>query len=345
MRTGIADLPLHYGACPRWLFNKMVLLTQAISRVILEEYGALEFLKRLSNPYFFHALTCVIGFDWNSSGTTTTACGALKQALASNPDLMVCGGKGAASRKTPEELKEDKFGLGEEKISKLARASKLCAKVDNALIQDGYHLYHHTFIHDKDGNWVVIQQGMNDSYARRYLWFSKDVKTFTLEPNNKICCDKVHNSILNMADKICKDAQQTCVDLICDNPFHLLKYFKLPEHHKVLKIDISKRGWEVLKKAYELQPRNYEELIAINGMGPKKIRALALISNLIYGNELSWRDPVKYSYAHGGKDGFPYPVNKKVYDNSIRFLRETLEKTSVSSKLKRQALRGLHKFL
>ena len=354
MRTGTVSLPLHGGKAPRWLFKRMVELAGGISEALIYEYGQDEFLKRLSDPYWFQALSCVLGFDWHSSGTTTTTCGALKMALSpQDHGIAVAGGKGAVSRKAPDEIEKsgEIFSLSSDKIERLKYSSRMSAKVDNSCIQDGYQLYHHCFFLTEKGDWAVVQQGMSADYARRYHWLSDSVKSF-IEPHG-ICCDRKEVKVLDMTANESESCRSASLDLVKDNPEHLRKYLKpskqrmladfetgfgLPPHHPVLDIDISERGMEVLKRAYELQPSNYEELVSLGGMGPKKIRALALISDLVYGSAPSWRDPVKYSFTHGGKDGFPYPVDREVYDNSIRVLRESLDSARLDRKEKYNAL-------
>ena len=363
---GTVDLPLHGGKAPRWLFNRMVRLSGAITDVVIDEFGQKEFLRRITDPHWFQALACTIGFDWHSSGTTTTTCGALKMAL--DPEehgIGVLGGKGNASRKTPEEIMEleDVFSFKSSTFEKMVHTSKLSAKVDNSCVQDDYQLYHHSFFVTEKGDWGVIQQGMKDenSYARRYHWISEIVEEFVNEPHKGICCDRKENDVLNMTSSLSRETREISTDLINDNPDHLKKYFdkkgqttltdfkisdlKMPSHHPVLDMDISERGWNTLKRAYEVQPENYEELISLKGIGPKKIRALALVSDLIYGSKASWKDPVKYSFAHGGKDGTPYPVDKDVYDFSIKNLKDTLEKTDVENKDKKHAIKRLESFL
>ncbi len=362
MRTGTVSLPLHSGKTPRWLFNRMVKLAGGISEALVYEYSQNEFLKRISDPYWFQAFSCVLGFDWHSSGTTTTACGALKVALSPEEHgITVAGGKGAASRKAPEEIDKcgESFSLSSAKIERLKYSSRMAAKVDNSCIQDGYQLYHHCFFFTEKGNWAVVQQGMNDAYARRYHWLSDSISDFISEPHAGICCDKKEEKVLDMTSNESANAREISLDLVKENPKHLRKYFKpakqrlledfesfgLPSHHPVLDIDISERGMEVLKKAYELQPSNYEELVSLKGMGAKKLRALALISELVYGSKPSWEDPVKYSFTHGGKDGFPYPVDKEVYDNSINVLKEALDSAKLERKEKYNAIKRLEEYV
>lgn len=368
-RKGIANLPIHGGHPPRWLFKRMVKLSGAIVEVILEEYGVHEFLERISNPYWFQCFSCVIGFDWHSSGTTTTTCGALRASLnAQDHGIVVLGGKGANSRKTPSQIekKGEFFNLGDKKIDELVRTSKLTAKIDNSCIQDYYTLYQHNFILTEKGDWAVIQQGMdtNTKYARRYHWMSDDLDSYLEDSHSAISCDIKRDSTLNMASKESKEAQKISVDLICDNPDHLKRYFKrrdphqtllsdfgaqpmftMPAHHPVLDMDLSDKEFQVLKNAWEIQPENYEELILLKGIGPKKIRALALISDLIFGEKASWEDPVKYSFAHGGKDGFPYPVDREVYDHSIETVKDALYKAKVDDKNKYDAIKRLNVYM
>ncbi|NIM47133.1 MAG: DUF763 domain-containing protein [Candidatus Aenigmarchaeota archaeon] len=343
MKTGVADLPLHYGSCPRWLFKRMKKLGKAVTEIIVYEFGKDEFLKRISDPFFFQSFSCVLGFDWHSSGVTTTVTGALKEGLKSGElGIVVLGGKGKASRKTPQEIEklEKIFSLSTSKIEKLKIASRLSAKVDNSALQDGFQLYHHSFFVSEEGKWSVIQQGMNPEihYARRYHWLSEKVKSFVVEPHLAICCD-TKGKALNMVAKESEDCRKTSVDLIKDNPKKLKKYLLLDKKH-----EIDLKNFRGLTNAYEFQPKNYEQLILVKGMGPKSIRALALLSKLIYGKEPSWKDPVKFSFAHGGKDGHPYPVNRKTYDKSIEILKTAVENAKIGNKEKMFAIKRLKDF-
>ncbi len=379
-RKGITNLPLHTDHTPRWLWERMVKLSGALTEVILDEYGQDEFLRRISNPYWFQAFSCVIGFDWHSSGTTTTTCGALRASL--DPEkhgIAVLGGKGKNSLKTPYQLEQmgDTFSLSDKLTDNLIKSSKLSAKIDNACIQDSYSLYQHNFFLTENGKWAVVQQGMNtnNKYARRYHWMSTDLDEFFNDPHTGIDCEKKQDSVLNMSSKESKEARSISVDLINDNPDHLRTYFRkdkkqtlltdffdwnndddptgfnnqphftMPKHHPVLDMDLSDKEFEVLKNAYEIQPENYHDLISLKGMGPKKIRALALISDLVYGKKASWEDPVKYSFAHGGKDGFPYPVDKEVYDHSIKTIEDALNQSKLDKKDKLDAIKRLNKHI
>jgi len=349
MKTGVANLPLHGGKCPPWLFKRMKPLAGLISEWIVNEYGTKEFLSRLSDPFFFQAFGNVLGFDWHSSGLTTTVCGALKEALnEANLGIQVCGGKGKVSRKTPSEIEQTQFNLSDGKIEELKRASRLAAKVDNSLIQDGFQLYHHIFVFDEKGRWAVIQQGMNENWARRYHWLGENLNSFVLEPHSAICSDLKKEKVLDMTAKESKEAQKISVDLVKEGSKKVEKYLKelkMPARHEIFPIDLSKRGLKMIEIAKEMNPKNYEELIGIRGIGPKTIRALALISDLIYGAEISWRDPVKYSFAHGGKDGIPYPVNRRVYDESIEILRNALEQSKLGNKELKMAIKRLNFFI
>ncbi|MEO0205726.1 MAG: DUF763 domain-containing protein [candidate division WOR-3 bacterium] len=389
MRTGIADLPLHYGRAPRWLFEKMTKLSRAIIEAIVVEYGPDEFLKRISDPYWFQAFGSVLGFDWHSSGVTTTVCGAMKEGtkdIAFELGLFFCGGKGGTSRKTPKEI--EKIG---EKISKdpthLIYASKLSAKIDNTCVQDGYNLYHHMFMFTKDLKWAVIQQGMGGTSAgeypplikgdkgglfsetedsthlekkqqqtvalqkkgrgtaRRYHWLSLKLNSFVCEPHNAVCCD-ITQPCLNMVAEESEESRRIVTEISKEKPEKIIKetesILKMPSRHPVLKIDINpKYFYKVLLKTYESSPKDFENLLHIEGIGPKTLRALALIGELIYGAKPSFRDPARFSFAHGGKDGFPYPVDRETYNQSISFLESSIRRARLGKTDQLNALRKL----
>lgn len=339
----------------------MVKLGRAASEVIIDEYGKDEFLRRLSNPFFFQSFANVLGWDFHSSGATPVLCGALKQANLQDCGIIITGGKGKTSIKTPDEI--ERFGfdakLSTQRIEKLKYISRLVAKIDNNLIQDQYFLYHHSFIFTENGKWCVIQQGMNtqNKYARRYHWLSDNMQSFVEEPHNAICCDKKKENVLDLTAKESRETRQTSLDLVKDNPKHLEKYF-MPKGQKTLfeysemtmmpnhyNLNLSKRSLTFLKQAYEFQPKNYEELVALKNMGPQTIRALALISELIYGTKSSWQDPAKYSFAHGGKDGVPYDVNRELMDKNTEFLKEALKQSELGQKDKLDAIRRLKDFV
>jgi len=366
-KTGIANLPLHGGKAPRWLFKRMVSLSKGIAKVIILEYGREEFLKRISDPFWFQALSCVLGFDWHSSGCTTVTCGALKEAI--NPldyGIAIAGGKGKNSRNTPNEIEEigDIYNFSTKKIEELKYSSRMTAKVDNTAIQDGHNLYHHNFFISEDGIWVVIQQGLNTdtNYARRYHWLSEDINNFICEPHNGIIGEKSKTKVLDMVSKNSITCQKTCVDLVCDNPRHIIKdWMQLIKKESQSTLDnwgVSDRrsiivecldmprsiNWNKMKEIYDFQPKNYEELLGMKGIGPKTVRALALISDLIYGEKPSWKDPVKYSFTVGGKDGVPFPVDRKAMDESTEIIANGIKQAKIDKKDKFESLRRLHNF-
>ncbi len=367
-RTGSANLPLHGGKAPRWLFTRMVKLSEGIIEVMIDEFGQETVLHRLSDPFWFQALSCVLGFDWHSSGTTTVTCGALKEALdPEEQGIVLAGGKGKASRKTLDEITEQStlFNLSTSKIQDLTYSSRMTAKIDNASIQDQHQLYHHVFAFTENGTWTVIQQGLNleQRYARRYHWFSKDVNSFIQDPHDSILGEKTKEPVLDMVSTNSKTCQKTCVDLINDHPQHLQKdWAKLtrPATQQSLfasenndKNDINLQfldmprsiNWKRMREIYEFQPTGYEELLSMNGVGPKTVRALALISDLIYGEKPSWKDPVKYTFTVGGKDGVPFPVDKKAMDESIDLIKQGVEQAKIGDKQKLRSLKKLKKFV
>jgi hypothetical protein len=328
----------------------------AISGLIIEEYGSQELLKRLSDPLFFQALNCASAMDWHSSGSTTTMTAALKLGFIDlDTGIAGCGGKGKTSRKTPAEIVKysDQFNLSEGKKDTLLEATRMSAKVDSSCIQDSYSLYHHSFFFDEKGNWAVIQQGLSDlhGYARRYHWL--ETTNFVDGPPENIAGARTGDKTLNLVSNKTPETRRISVDLVKDNPRRLQKYFtgqttlsdtghfKMPERHEILGCDLSKKDWEMLERAYEAQPENYKELVSLKGMGKKKLRALALVSRLIYGSKLDFDDPAKYAFAHGGKDGFPYPADRKTYDHTIRFLGGVVEGAELESGEKKAALKRL----
>ncbi len=355
-QTGIANLPLHGGKAPGWLFQRMARMGREIVRLIVEEYGPEEILQRISHPFWFQSLGCVLGFDWHSSGVTTTVCGALKEGLRGMEGelgLFIAGGKGATSRKTPSEILDwgNKFSLKQDP-NDLVRFSRLTAKIDNNAIQDGFQLYHHNFFFTLDGSWAVVQQGMNERYARRYHWYWGNVRSFTLDPHAAICTQIRRERALNLVSSESTKAQGVITDLSRDQPEKLireteqLQTLSLPDHHEVTVRDLHPKSIEkVLLKTYEAQAGDFQALLGLPGVGAKTLRALALISEITYGTPASWKDPAKFSFAHGGKDGHPYPVNWEVYDQSIEILRKTLARAKIERSEKENALRRLsHSF-
>lgn len=354
MRTGIANLPLHGGRAPRWLFQRMVKLARVLALAVVEEFGPSEFLQRISDPFWFQAFGCVLGFDWHSSGLTTTTCGALKEGLKGlekDCGLIVAGGKGAVSRRTPQELEAAGDHL-QVNPAGLIHYSRLVAKVDSAAVQDGYQLYHHVFISTLDGEWSVIQQGMNDTnrQARRYHWLSSAVESFVCEPHKAVCSDE-KGSCLNLVaeeGQANRNATSEVTELGPDKlvkELNRLKRLDLPQDHRVLVDDLAPdRLYKIFASTYEQAPQGFEELLGIRGVGPKSLRALSLVAELLYGAPVSFRDPARYSFAHGGKDGFPYPVDRKTYDKTIDILHKAIQSSHIGHNQQLAALRRLHSY-
>lgn len=355
MRTGAADLPLHGGKCPPWLFERMKQLGAAIVEVVVSEHGPEEVLRRLADPFWFQALGCVLGFDWHSSGLTTTVCGALKEGLRGKEKdlgLFVAGGKGRASRQTPQEIEAhvERYGLPDGE--KLVYASRMAAKVDNTAVQDGYQVYHHVFFFTSSGEWAVVQQGMNEAngWARRYHWLGTAVEDFVCEPHAAVC-GEAGEGVLNMVAREGEKSRHASAALARQHPEKVLgeyqailarrppsRILRLGKGHAIPQ---AGRLEKILRQTYEAQPENFADLLGLPGVGPQTIRALALVAEVAYGAEPSFRDPVRYSFAHGGKDGHPFPVDRKLYDRSIAFLHDALKKSRVGRSEKLAALRRL----
>ncbi len=356
MRTGIAHLPLHGGKAPAWLFQRMKKLAREITIIIVSDFGAEEFLKRISDPFWFQSFGCVLGFDWHSSGVTTTVGGALKEGLKGlekELGLVIAGGKGGTSRKTPSEIETfgEVFSFPQEKTNNLVYASKMSAKVDTSALQDGFQLYHHNFVFTRKGDWAVFQQGMNPNLkaARRYHWLSSSLRDFIEEPHTAICTEK-KSTALDLTARKSKSAKNLNVKLIRDNFPELLSDLKkldtltLPKSHPIYPVNFDvKRLDKILRSIKEREPGDFERLLGLSGVGPKTILALTLISELIYGAKPSWKDPARYSFAHGGKDGYPYPVQKETYDQSIEILSKAINKAKIERSEKIKALKALSK--
>jgi hypothetical protein len=350
-RTGFAHLPLHNGKAPRWLFERMVPLSREIVIFLASEFGREEVLRRLSDPYWFQAFGCVLGFDWHSSGLTTTVCGALKEGLRGTENelgLFVAGGKGATSRKTPGEITAACERIGRDP-EPLVYASRTSAKVDNAAVQDGYQLYHHSFVFTVKGEWCVVQQGMSDetAMARRYHWLSDGLQSYINEPHAAVCCD-ASAATLNLVAAESAEVRSAATTLAAERPevtlqaLNHLPLLEMPRRHAVATQDIDPRYLrKILLRTYESAPENFEALLSITGVGPKTLRALALTSELIYGTQASRKDPARYSFAHGGKDGTPYPVDRKTYDKTIEVLRYALNGAKIGRTEKVRAFRRL----
>ncbi len=360
MRTGYAHLPLHGGRAPRWLFQRMVKLAREIACHVVADYGPGEMLRRLSDPYWFQAFGCVLGFDWHSSGVTTTACGALKEGikgLEADLGLHAAGGKGAVSRRTPGEIEAAGEATGLDPTP-LVRASRLTAKVDSACVQDGYDLYHHAFFFTPHGQWCVVQQGLNDAsgYARRYHWLGEGLASFVEEPHAAVCCDR-QGEALNlvaaesgptrraMTDLAGGPATETLDALASLGNSAALPDLFLPRRHGLSPGDVDpRRLGRILLSTYERAPADFVQLIGLPGVGAKTLRALALAAEVIHGTPASFRDPARFSFAHGGKDGIPYPVDRPVYDHTVQTLHDALVRTRVGQTEKRDALRRLRAY-
>ncbi len=353
-RSGVADLPLHGGRVPAWLAERMTKLGAAICGGILYHYGAPELLSRLSDPFWFQALGCVMGMDWHSSGITTSVVGALKRGLnprAHELGVYICGGRGKHSRKTPDELRAvaDRTGLNGEA---LARSSRLTAKIDNNAIADGFQLYLHSFVVSKDGEWTVVQQGMNDAtgLARRYHWHSATVRDFVSEPHTGIFGDTViAGDIMNLVEHRAKPAQSALLEIAHEHPERTLKEARklvMPRHHDVRaeNIDLKRLG-AVLAVAYERDLRDFASLLLLENLGPRTLQSLALIAEVVHGTPTRFADPARFSFAHGGKDGHPFPVPLKTYDESLSILRRSLDAAKVGHSEKLDGFARLDRFV
>lgn len=418
--TGHADLPLHYGTVPRWLADRMMVLGTLIVESLIQNYGKKEVIRRLSDPLWFQSFGSVMGMDWHSSGITTSVMYALKRGInprANELGIYICGGRGKYSRRTPEELLalSETSGLDG---NDLVRSSRLCAKVDNTAVQDGFQLYQHNFILTNDGDWAVVQQGMNATTktARRYHWCSENIKSFVEEPHTAVIgenqgnilnltaknADKTRSAIMDFtketpdrviheirkianpdssfsvgfggsskvvakpsqsaetlqsaqeqnaqgllfpeyADSCSSLAQKVKIQVDPNEIIHAERNIILPQHHEVLEEDVDlKRLGAVLATAYESEPKDFESLLLTKGLGPRTLQSLTLVSEVIHGTPSRFSDPARFSFAHGGKDGHPFPVPLKVYDESIRILGDSIEKSKLGFTDKSDCLRRLH---
>ena len=347
-RSGSADLPLHYGHVPKWLSERMSRLGLAITEAIVADYGTAEVLRRLSDPFWFQSLGAVMGMDWHSSGITTSVMGALKVAL--NPHyndlgIFICGGKGNKSRLTPEELLRfgDRTGLNGKQ---LVRCSKLSAKVDNTAIQDGFQLYTHSFIVDSTGLWTVVQQGMRNgsSTARRYHWHSSALRSFVDAPHTGIC-GRNQGRILNLVDTAAAPSRDAMLAITTEHPDRMIAEARrliMPDHHEVKAKDVDlKRLGAMLWLTHDRRPADFEELLLLEGMGPRTLQSMALVSEVIHGTPSRFDDPARFSFANGGKDGHPFPVPVNVYDETISILSNAVHRAKVGVSDKLHAIKKL----
>lgn len=349
MKRGTADLPLHYGTVPPWLAQRMSLLGGAIAEAIIIEYGRPALLRRLSDPFWFQSLGCVLGMDWHSSGITTSVMNALRKAINYRSEelgVYICGGRGKFSRETPNQLLEvaDKTGLNG---NELVRCSKLAAKVDNTAVQDGFQLYLHTFVVTKEGDWSVIQQGMNpnERMARRYHWLSSSLRSFMEEPHTSVC-GRNQGLILNLTDKLAAPTKEGIVELTKETPEKLMHEISiiLPNHHEVREEDVNlKRLGAALLLAHETNVSDMESLLLLEGVGPRTLQSLTLVSEVIHGTPSRFSDPARFSFAHGGKDGHPFPVPTSVYDETVEVFDKAIRQARLGDKDKSDALKNLSK--
>ena len=366
-RTGVFELFLHGGKAPYWLLSRMKRLAKGILKVMADDYGVEEILGRLSDPLWFQALACVLAFDWDSSGTTTVTSAVLKS-VSEEVDLgmKVAGGKGAHSRRAPADILAigDEFNLSTQRVEELDYASRMSAKVDNTAIQAGYQLYHHTIFISERGDWTVVQQGFNSETrtARRYHWLSKGLKSFVEEPHRGLVGQMTHGNVLNMTASMSEDCRKTCTDIVKMKTTKVRQQYlsirsvnqaslsqwvgesfgsEVCHHYGFIPENVN---WKALEEAYELSPKDYEGVLAVKGIGPATVRGLALIAELIYGSKPSWRDPVRFSFAFGGKDGVPYPVNRRAMDEAIGRLRQAVEAAEIGNREKIEAIKRLRDF-
>jgi hypothetical protein len=350
-RSGFADLPLHGGRVPLWLAERMTRLGTAITEAVLHQYGSSGLFSRLSDPFWFQALGAVLGMDWHSSGITTSVVGALKRGLnprARELGIYVCGGRGKHSRRTPDELRGYAQAVGADG-DELVRASRLTAKVDNNAIVDGFQLYLHAFIVNSEGEWVVVQQGMNGhaGLARRYHWHSKLIRDFTCAPHAGIVGEN-QGMLMNLVDAQAKPAQNAMLQIVREQPHKVLQEARkltLPAHHDVRaeNVDLKRLGG-VLATAYERDLRDFASLLLLEKLGPRTLQSLALIAEVVHGAPSRFSDPARFSFALGGKDGHPFPVPLKTYDESLAVLRRALDSAKVGDAEKLDGFRRLDRF-
>jgi uncharacterized protein len=351
-RSGVADLPLHGGRVPPWLAERMTKLGTAITENIVHHYGTSTFLSRLSDPFWFQAFGAVMGMDWHSSGITTSVMGALKRGLASRADelgLYVCGGRGRFSRNTPNELRSIAERRGFDADS-LVRTSRLTARVDNNAIGDGFQIYLHSFVVTSKGDWAVVQQGLNDQngMARRYHWHSATVRDFVAEPHTAIVGEN-QGTIMNLVDSRADPAQTALLEIANEHPektLQAVRHLRMPAHHEVQERNVDlKRLGAVLAVAYEKDLHDFAELLLLEKLGPRTLQSLALVAEVVHGAPSRFNDPARFAFAHGGKDGHPHPVPLKTYDESLNFLRKSLDAAKVGHTDKIDGFKRLDRFV
>jgi hypothetical protein len=351
-RSGIADLPLHGGRVPAWLAERMTKLGTAIVESILYHYGPSELLSRLSDPFWFQALGCVMGMDWHSSGITTSVLGALKRGInprAHELGVYICGGRGRQSRKTPDELRAVAERTGADGDA-LVRTSRLAAHIDNNAIADGFQIYLHVFILTGAGEWAIVQQGLNDAsgLARRYHWHSASVRDFVSEPHTGIVGEP-QGALMNLVDAQAKPAQSAMLEIARRSPDVTLaevRRLRAPRHHDVRAEDVDlERLGAVLAVAWERDLRDFASLLLTEKLGPRTLQTLALVAEVVHGAPTRFCDPARFSFALGGKDRHPFPVPLKTYDESISTLRRALDAAQLGDSDKLDGIRRLERFV
>ena len=337
---------------PAWLAERMTRLGTGIVESVLYHYGPSEFLSRLSDPYWFQALGAVMGMDWHSSGITTSVMGALKRGLnprAAELGIVICGGRGRHSRRTPDELRDvaERTGLDG---TALVRASRLTARVDNNAIADGFQIYLHTFVVTASGEWAVVQQGMNERarLARRYHWHSATVSDFTCEPHTAIVGEPA-GLIQNLVDRSAGPAQQAMLEIVRESPQKVVaeaRHLTMPARHDVraADVDLTRLG-AVLATAHTRELHDFASLLLVENLGPRTLQSLALVAEVVHGTPTRFADPARFSFAHGGKDGHPFPVPLKTYDETIGVLRRSLDAAKVGDADRADGLKRLDRFV
>ncbi len=347
-RSGTADLPLMGGRIPSWLYNRMVKLALPIVEAVILEYGKKAFLHKLSDPYWFQSFGAVIGMDWNSSGVTTAVTSALRQSInphAKDLGLFVCGGKGKTSLKTPRELMRvgELTGLNGDLLT---RFSKLSAKVDNTALQDGFQLYLHSFVVSSEGDWTVIQQGMQTekSLARRYHWNSDKMDSFVKDPHVAVCGNH-QGEIINLVHRKAAKTQDGILEIVKEEPTFILKeipHMILPKYKGVKNVDVNiKRLGSILWLAQENEVNQFEDLLLLKGLGPRTLQSLTLVSDVIHGTKSRFSDPARFSFAHGSKGGSPIPVPTRVYDEVITTMKTAVQRAKIDQSDKLKATKKL----
>ncbi len=364
-RSGIADLRLHPGRAPSWLVRRMLPMADAVCQFIVDEFGTEELLRRIADPVYFQALSNVLGYDWDSSGSTTVTCGVLKSVLSlETHGIMAVGGKGRASRDAPAQLRAlEDYGMDGARLAGLSRS---VAKVDSAAVQDGYQLYHHVFFVDCDENWAVVQQGMDTESgdARRYHWLSDGIESLIDEPHAGIISGERKEQALDMTAGTSEGCRRATVDLVKEGPRRVKRMYEdICAYGRTTLLDwtddTAKNGrsrivayrvmpgrmnWRAVRHLYEVSPDGYEDVLFAEGMGAATVRGLALIAEVIYGEPPSWSDPVRMTFAFGGKDGVPFPVDRRAYDEAISFMEQAISDAKIGRREKLIALRRLRRF-